>query len=107
MTGEGAPLPAGRDRGAVCARRPDVILREVAGERILVPIRSGLADLQAIFAINAVGACIWEQLDGARSLDEVLATVLERFEVPASEASADIADFIEQLQGAGLVERRR
>ena len=101
------PIEADTDSNAVYARSPDVILREVAGERILVPIRSGLADLQAIFTVNAVGACIWEHLDGAQNFDAVLAAVIDRFEVPTAEARADISAFIGQLQGAALVERRR
>ena len=68
--------------GAVYARREGVVLREVAGEHILVPIRRDVADLKAIFALNGVGLRIWELLDGARALDGVLAELVERFDVP-------------------------
>jgi hypothetical protein len=92
--------------GSVYARNADVILREVAGERLLVPIRSGLADLQAIFTLNSVGTCVWEQLDGTRPLEAVVEKVLERFEVSPGEARVDIALFVEQLLSAGLIEHR-
>jgi hypothetical protein len=91
---------------AVYARREGVVLREVAGEHLLVPIRQQAADMRAIFAINRVGRFIWEQLDGAKGLDRILAEVLGRFDVPAEEASADLRSFVERLSGAGLVERR-
>jgi hypothetical protein len=92
---------------AVYARREGVVLREVAGEHILVPIRSDVADLRAIFALNRVGLRIWELLDGATSLDGILSELLERFDVAAEEASADLRSFVERLSAAGLVERRR
>jgi hypothetical protein len=92
---------------AVYARREGVVLREVAGEHILVPIRRDVADLQAIFALNRVGLRIWELLDGVRSLDGILGELLERFDVAAEEASVDLRSFVERLSAAGLVERRR
>jgi hypothetical protein len=92
---------------AVYARREGVVLREVAGEHILVPVRRDVADLRAIFALNRVGLRIWEMLDGARGLDGILAELVERFDVTAEEASADLRSFVERLNDAGLVERRR
>lgn len=92
---------------AVYARRDGVVLREVAGEQILVPIRRDVADLKAIFALNTVGRCIWELLDGTRGTGAVLAGLVERFDVSPEEASADLHAFVERLTQAGLVERRR
>jgi len=92
--------------GAVYARREGVVLREVAGEHLLVPIRKDVADLKAIFALNGVGLRIWELLDGARALDGVLAELVERFDVPIEEASADLSAFVDRLLAAGLVERK-
>jgi len=91
---------------AVYARRDGVVLREVAGEHLLVPIRHQVADMRAIFALNRVGLFIWERLDGAKGLDRILDEMLGRFDVPADEASADLRSFVERLSGAGLVERR-
>jgi hypothetical protein len=92
--------------GIVYARREGVVLREVAGQPILVPIKRNVADLKAIFALNGVGRCIWELLDGTRGMDEVLAGLVERFDVSSDEASADLHSFVERLSQAGLVERK-
>lgn len=92
--------------GGLYARRDDVVLREVAGEHILVPIRSGVADLQAIFALNPSGVRIWELLDGERTFEAVLTAMLERYDVAAEEARADLDTFLERMLEAGLVERR-
>jgi hypothetical protein len=96
----------GEAGGAVYARREGVVLREVAGERLLVPIRKDVADLKAIFALNGVGLRIWELLDGERPLEGVLAGILERFDVPVAEAEADLVAFVGRLEAANLVERR-
>lgn len=92
--------------GAVYARRDDVVLREVAGEQLLVPIRNDPDGIQAIFALTGTGAFIWGLLDGERALDAVLAAILERFDVTPEEAEADLGAFVERLGAAGLVEER-
>jgi hypothetical protein len=92
---------------AVYTRHADVLLRVVAGENILVPIRGNLASLQAIFMVNRVGAFVWEALDGARTLDEILAGLLDRFEVSEGEARADLTEFLGKLVESGLVDRLR
>ena len=38
--------------------------RRIAGEYVLVPLVSHGADLDAIYNLNAVGAFIWDRLDG-------------------------------------------
>ena len=85
--------------------RGDVVRREIAGETILVPVRGNLADMQRIFSLNAVGACVWESLDGERALSAAREAVLGRFDAPPGEVEADILEFIDSPVEAGLVER--
>jgi Coenzyme PQQ synthesis protein D (PqqD) len=92
--------------GAVYARRDDVVLREVAGEQLLVPIRNDPDGMQAIFALTGTGVFVWGLLDGERPTGAILAAILERFDVTPEEAEADLNAFIERLTKAGLVERK-
>ena len=94
------------ERDACYARAEGVILRSIAGEALLVPIRKDLADLREIFTLNPVGARIWGHLDGELTLGGVLAALLEQFEVSEAEARADLASFVAQLHEARLVDRR-
>ena len=91
---------------AVYGARGEAILRPLAGEWFLVPIRTSPADFRAIFSVNEVGAAIWEELDGARPLGDVLDRLLERFDATPDELADDLFDFVEQLEAVGLVERR-
>ncbi len=91
---------------AVFAPRGQVVLREVAGERLLVPVRRDVADLRSIFVVTGIGAFIWQQLDGQRSVGGVLAAILDHFDVGEDEARADLASFLERLTEAGIAEQR-
>ena len=105
MTGSGEPVP-GPPLDAIYAMRGEAVVRQLLGEWFLVPVRTTPADFRAIFALNEVGATVWQSLDGARPLSAVLDAVVERFEVTREEAERDLREFLVQLEGAGLVERR-
>jgi hypothetical protein len=91
---------------AVFARRANVVLREVAGERLLIPIRREVAELRSIFVLTGIGAFIWELLDGERSLGAVLAVIVEHYDIGAEQAGADLAAFVARLAEAGIAEQR-
>jgi hypothetical protein len=99
-------MHAGPIGGAVYARREDVVLREVAGEQLLVPIRNDPDGMQAIFALTGTGVFVWGLLDGQRSFEAILAMIQERYDVTPEEAEADLIAFLERLSAAGLVETR-
>ena len=97
----GAPFT----RAAVFQRIGDIVARDVAGERLLVPIRGDLAEGQRIFTLNPVAACIWDGLDGAKSVGEILEGVVERFDVSSDEAEADVGELVTALREQRLLER--
>ncbi len=92
---------------AVYAQRDSIVLRRIAGEHLLVPIRHHLSQMRAIFALTGTGARIWDLLDGTRSLGDVCDALVARFEVSRDQAWAELSGFVEHLEESGLVERRR
>jgi hypothetical protein len=66
-------------------------------------VRAGVANLEAIFTMNAIGAAIWTRIDGKTSVGELARAVTEEFEVGQDEASTDVAAFVALLATKGLV----
>ncbi|OLC54835.1 MAG: hypothetical protein AUH92_03370 [Acidobacteria bacterium 13_1_40CM_4_69_4] len=83
---------------------PDVVARRVAGEYLLVPVRSGAAQMDYIFTANEIGSVIFRLLDGRREAAEIARLVSEEFQVDEESARADVLEFLSTLLGAGLVE---
>ena len=83
----------------------DVVTRRVGDESVIVPVRSHVADLDAVITLNPVGARIWELLDGQRDLEAIASTICEEFEVEFETARADVDEFIHGLEETKLVER--
>lgn len=87
----------------VYGRLDHVVMRKIAGETFLIPIRNNIADMQRIFALNPAGEFIWQELDGMKDLAEVCNRVLEHFRVVRETAMADIVEFIAELDQACLI----
>ncbi len=85
------------------ARDPSVVSRRIVDEVLLVPIRRRAADVDHIFTLNAVGARVWELLDGVRRVSEVGAAIASEYEVGEDEAVRDVADLLRQLEALGAV----
>ena len=80
-----------------------MVSRRIVDEVILVPVRRKANELDFLYALNEVGARIWELIDGTRPLKEVRDVILREFEVSESEAQRDLLALIEQLQSIGAV----
>jgi hypothetical protein len=76
----------------------DVVAREIEGELIIVPLVSGIGDIEdELFAMNETGKAIWNKLDGKRSLKKVVKELSEEFEALAGEIEKDVIGIVEEL----------
>ena len=85
-------------------RVPQVVVRDVAGERLLIPIHGKLADMRQVFTLNAVAARVWEWLDGGSTLAAIAKSVTEEFDTEEFQAQADVCELAENLLKSGLIE---
>jgi hypothetical protein len=85
-------------------RSESFVSRKVGDDTIIVPVRAGVANLEAVFTMNAVGSAIWSRIDGRTTLDELARAVADEFDVTAAAAAPDVAEFVQLLADKGLVE---
>jgi len=85
-------------------RKGEFVTRSIAGETLVVPVRGQVGDLDAIYSLNEVGAFIWEQFDGRKSIDQVVEAVRLEFEVAPEQAEKETSEFIAALEAAGMIE---
>jgi hypothetical protein len=87
----------------VYQKQEDIIVRQVAGETLLIPLCGQLADMQNIFTLNTVAEFIWMQLDGKQNLKIIQEKVTDHFQSTEDQVISDIVEYIEQLAEAKLV----
>lgn len=84
-------------------RSERIVARRIGDELVLVPLADRGADIDSIYSLNRVAACAWEALDGARTGEDVVDTILERFEVDRERAAADYLELVATLRDLGAV----
>ena len=83
------------------AARDGVLVREVQGEAVLLNL-----DREAYFGLDSVGTRMWTVLTQAGSVQLAIDQLGAEYEVEPAELEADVGRFLEELEGAGLVEIR-
>jgi len=84
--------------GTIPRRHPNAVFRVVEGQGVVV--LPGVGEVQVL---NAVGARIWELMDGTRSAAEIAGVVAQEFEVPETTATSDTLEFIETLRAQKML----
>jgi len=84
--------------GAIYTPSDDVVAREIEGELIIVPLTSGIGDMEDdLFTLNETGRSIWDRLDGKRSLKDIVAELRNGFEDKAGEIEQDVVGLTSEL----------
>lgn len=84
--------------------KQEMILREIAGENILVPGADAVLSLNGLFVVTETGAFIWKLLPDVKTEEEILNKMLEEYDIDKETAQKDIADFLERLRKFGIID---
>jgi hypothetical protein len=91
-------MSVGISRSAAYGKSDDVVAREIQGVIVIVPLVSGIGDMEdELFTLNDTGKAIWEKLDGRRTLDVVIQELSREYDGPASEIQTDVLGLVEEL----------
>ena len=80
-----------------------LVTRSIGGETLIVPVRSGVADLECIYALNEVGSRIWELLDERTPVKNIVEAICSEYDVTPEQAACDIGELLSSLEAAGLI----
>ena len=78
--------------------------RKIVDEVILVPLRDRVAEMESLYSLNEVGARVYELIDGKRAVRDIVAAIVEEFDVDARQAENDVTQFVEQLLSINGIE---
>ena len=79
------------------------ILREVAGNYIVVAVGDAVKGFNGVINLNETGAFLWKLLEKGCEKEDLLNALLEEYDVEKSVAESDVCAFITKLTEAGLV----
>ncbi len=82
---------------SILTRSPSIVTRKTGNEYVLVPIANNIADMNSVYTLNETGAFIWEQINGKRNVQEIIALLTEEYEIDSENASKDVFEFIDNM----------
>lgn len=84
--------------------KENLVLREVAGNWVVLPLADKVLDFNGMLSLNDTGVMLWKLLEKGSTREEMATALTEEFEVGYDQALADVDEYIEVLKGAGCIE---
>jgi hypothetical protein len=84
-----------------------VVLRKVGGRSLLMAIHLNSGSKETLFSLNETGEFVWRLLDGTRAFEEVVAAIVNEYDVDEATARADLSDFLDQARSLGRARTQR
>lgn len=95
------------DMDAAYEPSDDIVVREIKGEIIIVPLAAGVGDLEdELYTLNETGRAIWQKLDGRKTLRAVVCELAEEFDAPAGTVTQDVLGLLEELERRKMIVRK-
>jgi hypothetical protein len=91
------------ERGHI-VKQKDLVTRRIAGETVIVPVRSGMGDLTSIYTLNETGSFVWELIEKGVPYSQIAESLCGEYDVPPAEAMEDLSNFLESLREANLIQ---
>ncbi len=82
----------------------DFVLREIAGDYVIIPTGKTVLTFNGLITVNEVGADLWKMLQSEVSFDDLLKGILETYDVDEETAREDIQEFLDTLIEGGILE---
>lgn len=85
------------DLKSVPSRSSSIVTRKTGNEYVLVPVANNIADMDSVYTLNETGAFIWEQIDGKKSVKDLIDEIVNEYDTDNETATADVFSFIHEM----------
>ncbi|MDD4715821.1 MAG: PqqD family protein [Oscillospiraceae bacterium] len=80
------------------------MLRQIVGTWLVVPVGEKVVDFNGMFTLSDSGAFLWKLLEENKNKEELLAFLLDEYDIDRETAEADIECFMAQLEECNILE---
>ena len=81
----------------------EFVLRQIAGDNIIVPTGKTVLEFNGLVTLNEVGVDIWNMLQNEVTFEEIVQGILKEYDVEESVARQDIREFLDKLEENGIL----
>ena len=80
------------------------VLRDVVGEKILMPVGDNITKFNGTVLLNTVSAFVWEKLQEPALKEDLLQAILDKFDIDKETASRDLDRLLDKFTELGILE---
>ena len=91
-------------KNAIMKIKDGYLLREVAGNIIVVPVGEASMNFNGMINLNETGAFLWKLFEKGADAKTLLKSLLNEYDVSEEQAKMDITDIINKLYDAGVLD---
>ena len=81
------------------------VLRQVAGEWIVLPVAEKTVNFNGMLTLNETGVMLWKLLQQGSTREMLAKALTDEYDVTFEEALADVDEYLSKLEGAGCLEQ--
>ena len=82
----------------VISKTEEVVLAELDGKVVMMSIENG-----QYYGLDEVGTCIWEMMSEPVKVGDIIARLMQEYEVAREECEKDVIAFLERLHEKKLI----
>lgn len=83
----------------------EFVLREIAGDYVIIPTGKTALTFNGLITVNEVGAELWKMLQSEVTFNDLLKGILEIYDVDEETAKEDIQEFLATLIEGGILDK--
>ena len=80
----------------------EFVLREIAGDYIIIPTGKTVLEFNGLITVNEVGVSLWNMLQNEVTLDDLVQGILDEYDVE-EDTREDIQEFLDTLIAGGIL----
>lgn len=80
------------------------MLREIAKQWVVVPLGARVVEFNGIMTLSESGALLWRLLEKGSNADELVAALLEEYDIDEATARVDVGLFLDTIRQRNLCE---
>ena len=81
----------------------EFVLREIAGDYIIIPTGETVLEFNGLITVNEVGVSLWKMLQQDITQEDLVKGILDEYDVEESIAREDIQEFLDILVKSGIL----
>lgn len=81
----------------------EYVLREIAGDYIIIPVGATALEFNGLITVNEVGVTLWNMLQEEVTMEDLVQGVLAEYDVQEEVAREDIQEFLDELVKGGIL----